>query len=283
MVAEDPDGALAGGKLNRGHVLSGYEVCKLRGVSIVVREGLADAFATVLEQHQTLYAWASAQAQPIALKGRAPVYVAPLPSEPSVDVVVRHAWHGGMFASITGDRFFRPSRAPAELLQSSQLRHFHIPTPELLAYALYNTGLPWVHVDVATRYVPNSYDLSVVLRGLAPAIERNGALDAVQALLVQLAAFGFMHRDLNVKNILLYHERKQLVAAVLDVDVVQWRNKLSPATTMRANTSRLARSMRKARRQFGVSMSDAELDAFVQRTLAATPPSALSPDQAHTK
>ncbi|MDQ6612238.1 MAG: lipopolysaccharide kinase InaA family protein [Gemmatimonadota bacterium] len=274
-MLEPLDVSLSDGKIYHAYSLPGYESCELNGVSIVAREGLTGAFVSVLEQHRTLYEWAREEVQPVALKGRAPVYVASLPSQPRVDVAVRHSWHGGMLAPLTGDRFLRPGRAPSELLHSWRLRHYQIPTPELLSFALYRAGLFSVRVDVATRYVPHSHDLSVVLRGAAPGIDRTEALDAVQVLLIQLAAFGFSHRDLNVKNILLYHEPDHLTAAVLDVDVVQWSSAATPATTMRDNALRLARSMRKARRQFGLNISDGDVNDFVKRLLSATPPSAL--------
>ncbi|MEP6765730.1 MAG: lipopolysaccharide kinase InaA family protein [Gemmatimonadaceae bacterium] len=257
--------------------VSGFERRELDNTSLVVREGLASAFVAVIEQHETLYAWAREQEQPTALRGRAPVYVAKLPTTPSIDIAVRHAWHGGMLAPVTSDRYLRPTRAPRELMNSSQLRAFKIPTPEFLGFALYKAGPFSVRVDVATRYIPNSFDFSVVLRGVAPDIDRHDSIDAVESLLVQLAAHGFTHPDLNVKNILLYRNGQKLLAAVLDVDVVQWRQEVTPATTMFANVSRLARSMRKAERQFGIAIKDGELSAFVDRMLSATPVSALRP------
>ena len=276
-MVEPLDAALAKEKLSPGHAFPGFERCGLGTTSLVARAALADAFVRVLEQHQTLYAWAREQEQPTALLGRAPVYVATLPTAPTVNVAIRHSWHGGLLAPITSDRFLRPTRAPRELRVSIQLREFKIPTPEVLAFALYNAGPFTVRVDVATRYIANSFDFSVVLKGVAPNIDRAEAVAAVETLLVQLAACGFTHPDLNVKNILLYREHQQLIAAVLDVDVMQWRDQVTPATTMLANVSRLARSMQKAERQFGIALADSDLSAFVERMLGSTPPSALPP------
>ncbi|MEP6780387.1 MAG: lipopolysaccharide kinase InaA family protein [Gemmatimonadaceae bacterium] len=278
-MVEPIGGPLAHGKLYPGYGnFPGFERCELRSTSLVARDSLANAFVAVIEQHETLYAWAREQEQPTALRGRAPVYVANLPTTPSVDIAVRHAWHGGMLAPITSDRYLRPTRAPRELLNSWHLRALKIPTPEFLAFALYKAGPFSVRVDVATRYVPNSFDFSVVLKGVAPSIDRHEAIDAVEKLLVQLAAHGFTHPDLNVKNILLYRENQKLIAAMLDVDVVQSRPEVTPATTMLANVSRLARSMRKAQRQFGIAIKEGELSGFVERMLSATPVKASRQD-----
>ena len=151
------------------------------------------------------------------------------------------------------------------------LRSWNIPTPELIGFALYPAGAGLVRVDVATAFIPDSYDLGMVLSNMGPDISRAEALDAVIALLVQLTAHGFTHRDLNVKNILLYREHVRLIAAVLDVDVMRWSVDEAPATTMLTNVSRLARSMKKARSQFGILLAESELSAFVERALSATP------------
>lgn len=262
---------------SRGNLYSGQDggpgfyPTEVGSAVLIAREDLSNAFVSVINQHKTLYAWAREQEQPSALRGRAPVYVATLATTPAIAVAIRHAWHGGMLAPITSDRYLRPTRAPRELLNSNQLRALKIPTPEFLAFALYKAGPVSVRVDVATRYVPNSFDFSAVLKGVAPDIERHDAIDAVEKLLVQLAKHGFTHPDLNVKNILLYHENQELIAAVLDVDVVQSRPEVTPATTMLANVSRLARSMRKAQRQFGIGIKEGDLSAFVERMLSATP------------
>src|SRR6187397_349615 len=82
---------------------------QLDGADVTAHAALLDELASLVETHGTLYDWAAQQPQPRALKGRAPVYVASLPSQRET-VVVRHAWHGGLLAPVTGDRFWRPSR-----------------------------------------------------------------------------------------------------------------------------------------------------------------------------
>lgn len=232
---------------------------------------VVDALADIVAQHDTLYDWAAGLPQPRALRGRAPVYVAALPNTQDI-IVVRHGWHGGLLAPVTGDRFRLPTRAPMEMWQSYALRQAGIPTSEVLGFARYPAGPGLRRLDVVTRFVPDAYDLGMIAAGLAPHIDATNAMSATIALLVQLAAHGVIHPDLNVKNILLRHTNgRQPVAMVIDIDVVRWDAARPPAVTMRANVTRLIRSMRKWRANFGCDMADERLARFERDALAATP------------
>lgn len=245
--------------------LPGYARRTVSSAEVVATELVIDSLATVLTQHGTLYAWARGHLQARALRGRAPVYVASIPDRTQTTVVVRHSWHGGLLAPITGDRFRRPTRAPIELLRSFMLRECGIPTPEVVAFALYKAGPGLARVDVATRYIPDSNDFAAVLANLAPEITREEAFPAVELLLRQLANNGFTHPDLNVKNILLQKQGSVVQAWVLDVDVMQWDRHTPTVSVMKMNADRLVRSLVKARRQFGLGFTDTERDAFVEQ------------------
>jgi 3-deoxy-D-manno-octulosonic acid kinase len=220
----------------------------------------------VVEEYGSLYDWASSQPQARALRGRAPVYVATLP-ESGIQVVVRHAWHGGLLAPITGDRFRRPSRAPLEMTQSMALRAAGVPTTQVLGFVRYDAGPGLVRVDVVTLYVPDTADLGMVLAGLAPDMECDQALQATRELLITLARHGVVHPDLNVKNVLLRPgQQAPLDALMIDVDVVQWHPHRAPHETMDRNVARLTRSMAKWRTHFGCDFADRRITAFVDAT-----------------
>lgn len=239
---------------------------------------VATALADIVTRHGSLYQWASALPQPRALRGRAPVYVAQLPAT-SDTVVIRHAWHGGLLAPLTGDRFRMPTRAPRELARSYALRVQGIPTSEVLGFARYSAGFGCRTVDVVSRFIPDAADLGIVAAGLAPEIDLAAALDSTIALLATLAAHGVIHPDLNVKNVLLRRTPTQsLEAMMIDVDVVQWDHARSPRAVMQANVARLTRSMRKWRSHFGCSVSDEQLAAFEQRAFDAMLAAPAPPD-----
>jgi len=244
--------------------LPGYSRKTSGKTEIVATESTIDELSAIVAKHGTLYAWARGHHQTRALTGRAPVFVASLPDQQQTTVVVRHSWHGGLLAPITGDRFRRPTRAPVELLRSFMLRECGIPAPEIIGFALYGAGPGFARVDVATRYVPESNDLAAVLANLDAFIKRDEALPAVTFLLHQLAHNGFTHPDLNVKNILLHRQNAGARAMVLDVDVVRWDRNLPATSVMNLNAQRLERSLIKARRQFGISFTETERAAFMR-------------------
>ncbi len=242
----------------------------VRGAMLVALPVLHDALAQRLLTHESLYAWAESEPQPRALQGRAVVYVAELP-ECDTTMAVRHAWHGGVFAPLTGDRFMVPTRAPREAAASLTLRSRGIETPEVLAYALYPAGPGLRRVDVCTRFVPDSWDFGAVLAGLAPGIERGAAERAVLELLERLARAGVVHPDLNVKNILLVPNGIGTPRAwLLDVDVVQFRS--GPTSQlMHQNVGRLVRSIRKWLRRHDLPLDETWLAGFASSALGAVP------------
>lgn len=252
-------------------------------VEVVAVAPLADALAAQVARHGSLHAWAGTVPQRCTLVGRAPVHVAPLPGTDAV-VAVRHAWHGGLLAPLTRDRFLRPSRAPHELRQSAALRAAGIPSTEVLGFA--RTALPlWrCTVDVVSRYEPASRDLGAVLAGeadavasreagegaeapsaaaVAPAFTIVDALAATGRLLRQLTVAGVVHPDLNVKNVLLRRPASGGCEALLiDVDVVRWTPHRRPQRVLAANLGRLAHSMRRQRERHGSGLAPAAVTAF---------------------
>jgi len=238
--------------------------------TLVALPAFFEALAQRIATHHTLYAWAAASPQHRALQGRGVVYVASV-EECSANVAVRHSWHGGLFAPITGDRFASPTRAPREAAANVLLRAHGVPTPELIGYALYPAGPGMRRVDVVSRFVPDAWDFGAVLAGASPGIDRDSACRAILPLLAKLAAVGAVHPDLNVKNILLVRDELQhLHAWVLDVDVVSFR-RVAVESIMALNVQRLTRSIRKWHRRYELTLDETWLTGFVTSALAATP------------
>jgi tRNA A-37 threonylcarbamoyl transferase component Bud32 len=245
-----------------------FRAARVGATSLVAVPALFDALASRLRAHATLYAWAEAEPQPRALQGRGVVYVAAV-RECDTTVVVRHAWHGGLLAPLTGDRFLLPTRAPREAAVSLTLRERGIHTPEVLAYALYPAGPGMRRVDVCTRYVRDSWDFGALLDGSVPTIARGDGERAVIALLVQLAKAGVVHPDLNVKNLLLVLQPDHAPAAwLLDVDVVQFHSAPAPQL-MHRNLQRLVRSIHKWHQRQERAIDASWLAHFMSSALAA--------------
>ena len=93
----------------------------------------ADTIREVLAT-RSLYTWAATQPGAEPMAGRATAWAAVLP--PAIEVVVRRSRHGGAFAALTGE-LFRAPRAAHELAVSLRLSRLGVPTPKIMAYALY--------------------------------------------------------------------------------------------------------------------------------------------------
>ncbi|HET6679574.1 MAG TPA: lipopolysaccharide kinase InaA family protein [Gemmatimonadaceae bacterium] len=234
----------------------------LRGADVTARTGCVASIAETLAEG-TIYAWAAAHPERREFSGRAPVYAVPLPGcDEAMRVIVRRATHGGLFARLTGDLFLRP-RAPHELRVSLRLTDAGVPTPAVIAYALYRSsaipGAPLLRSDVLTREITGGRDLVAWLGAAGTNTDDRGrAIDATRALLASLTSAGALHPDLNMKNILIADDGDALTAWVLDVDRVSFGARGAQRIDS-ANRDRLLRSARKWRETRGLAMSDDEL------------------------
>jgi hypothetical protein len=237
----------------------GYEYADLRGTTLVARRGHLEAARTALKSG-SLYEYAAGHEDARALSGRGVAYAVPLPN--GERVVVRHNRHGGLLASLTGDRFLPPTRAPHELRASLRLSSNAVPTPEIIAYAVYRAGPLLRRSDVASREVRDSSDLASILsRGNRA--ERRAALEGSAMLIGLLSACGAWHHDLNLKNVLLARgaagsSPAALTGYVLDVDRVEFGRPGDSRITER-NLDRFMRSARKWRELYGARVEDVEL------------------------
>lgn len=240
-------------------LLLGHAVAVARSdYAISIRGSLVGADGT----RSTLHEFAARQPTARRLHGRGPTYAVTLPHN-SGRVVVRHNRHGGLLGALTGDRFLAPTRAPLELDMALSLGRLGVPTPDVVAFALYPPGGLLQRADVASQEIAGGRDLADILsRDGSP--ERAAALDATAHLLGAMARAGARHPDLNAKNVLLTYE----LAYVLDVDRMSLGG--DPDVVMTRNLGRLLRSLRKWRDRFGARVSErdiAELESGARRAL----------------
>ena len=258
--------------LAAGELPEGYERALIRGAAVVAKSEMFDAIRGALKSG-TLYEFAAHHEDARPLAGRGVAYAVPLPN--GVRVVVRHNRHGGLLAPITGDRFLAPTRAPSELAAAVRLTRLRVPTPEIIAYAVYPAGPLLRRSDVITREVPASRDLGAVLTA-GSETDRRAALDVTATLIGQLSAAGARHHDLNVKNVLIARgaTRTTPVAYLLDVDRVEF-GRAGDSRITELNLARFARSVRKWRELHDALVDDAELArvAAAVRLVAASRPS----------
>jgi hypothetical protein len=236
----------------------GYERLLLGHAVAVARSDLSQNVRRALVQadgtRSTLHEYAAKQPSARRLQGRDTAYAVPLPQ--CVErVVIRHNRHGGLFGALTRDLFFSPTRAPYELEASIRLAALGIPTPPIVAYALYPPGGLLQRSDIVSREIPGSRDLAYVLVQEGPS-ERAAALSSTAELLAMLARAGARHHDLNAKNVLLTPD----AAYVLDVDRVSFSG--NHDAVFEGNLARLTRSLHKWRDRWRANISETEIDAL---------------------
>jgi Lipopolysaccharide kinase (Kdo/WaaP) family len=258
---------------------AGYARVVLRGVELVARTDALQAVRDALEIGSgSLYEYAARHPAVRARAGRNgfSAYLAPLPN--GDHTVVRHNRHGGFFAPVTLDLFLPPTRAPGELWAALRLAREGVPTPEVLAYAIYPAGLLLRRSDVMTREIRDGRDLGGVLVD-ADETARHAALEAATLVIGTLSRIGARHHDLNVKNLLIAPSAslsggtRGVVAYVLDVDRVEFLRPGDSRVTER-NLSRFLRSARKWREIYGARVDESELvrmASAVRRLVASRP------------
>lgn len=245
----------------------GYRESSLGGTTLVARETHHEALRMVLA-HDTLHQWASKQPGARAMQGRDVAWATELSG--GAKVVVRHSRHGGMLAALTGDLFLAPTRAPHELRTALALQAAGIPTPGVLAYAVYSAMGPFRRADVVTTLVDGA-DLPAAWAAAHTPAARDGIVDAMAALLRSLQAARARHPDLNVKNVLIAEADGAPVAWVLDIDRVNITSHVPQEMTGRSNAMRLFLSIMKWRRLHGLDFSAAHVDRLFAGAGVARP------------
>ena len=217
---------------------------------------------SILSTAPTLHA-AAARLGGRRMTGRGAVYSVPTTRG---DWVVRHFQRGGSVASLLGDRYLvsgvpRPFR---ETGVSESVREREIPTPRVLAAAVYRAG-PIYRGDLVTELVPDASELAEILfdrerSGLAATSDRKEALRETGSLIHRLAGAGVRHADLNAKNVLLQWSGGSPTAYVLDLDRCRVGAEAAPVDGM---LQRLLRSLRKLERRTRLRLPPAEAELLV--------------------
>ena len=240
--------------------MPGYARFRVNGARGLVIESCKSVLESIL-LNETLYEYARRQPAARQFRGRAIAYGITL-GEQCGNVVVRHAMRGGLLGRTGSDLFLPPTRALREVVNSLRLKLGNVPTPDVVAFASYPAGQILRRSDVATREIPDSHDLSVVLREITDEEHRRACLRATGRLLSLLARAGAHHPDLNARNILITWDAQEGAKAfVLDVDRIRFHVSDDPMVAD-ANLARLERSLTKLRERESLTVSGDDLAAL---------------------
>jgi 3-deoxy-D-manno-octulosonic acid kinase len=190
-------------------------------------------------------------------------------------------------APLLGDRYVSGLEGPRPLLElraSAAVRARGVPTPAVVAGAVYPAGL-FYRADLVTELVPGGTDLRTVLFGdggrsgapgggtrdgagdgddpAAGGPSREEALEAAGRLVRRMEQAGVEHPDLNAGNILLTGEDELTRAHLLDLDRCRV---LAPGESAQVGPmrQRLLRSLWKLQRGSGAPLSHDELASLGQ-------------------
>jgi len=239
----------------------GFELLHVNGATLFVRAGLADFMTGAVREHGTLRAWSERNSLR-ALEGRTTAHVVDI--EGSMGVV-RHYVRGGSVASGLGDRYLRAGspRPYRELWISELARAREVPAPAVLAAAIYTAGL-FYRGDLVTEFIAGAEDLATLSVGerRRDTADRLAAWRAAGRMLHRIAIAGFVHADLNLRNVLIAWRSGEPEAWVIDLDRARVRHRASPAD-LDAMVKRLHQSAAKFERQSATSLR-AELAALDQ-------------------
>ncbi|TVR51069.1 MAG: hypothetical protein EA421_16170, partial [Gemmatimonadales bacterium] len=135
-----------------------------------------------------------------------------------------------------------------------------IATPRVMAAAVYGRG-PIYRGDLVTRYIPGSVTLGrFLLLEEGGRSRRPEALELAGRLTRTISLQGVLHRDLNVKNILLVPAASSLEGYILDLD----RVRISRDGEVRGDPMfrRLLRSLRKWEHRSGQTLEEEAWEAL---------------------
>ncbi len=228
-------------------------------VAAAVREALASG---------TLYRWAEAQPGRRAFEGRGASYAVTLGSAAAV---VRHARHGGLLAPLLGDLFAGEPRFVREVSLSRKLAASGVPTPVVLAGVCYRAG-PLHRADIATAAVPG-VDLVELFYGDAPpgGDARVRVLDAMGHVVRRLHDLGFVHPDLQLRNLLMSDAAGPHPKAwLLDLDTCR-AIRGDPDAARARNLERFYRSWAKWNALRGQRLTDKDRALFSAAYLEGSP------------
>lgn len=209
-----------------------------------------------------IHSWAGSHPARRALGGRGETWSVPAPDGGDERWVVRHYYRGGLAAGWLGDRYLTlgEPRPFAEARASREARRRGIPTPEVVAGAVYRDGI-FYRADLVTEEIPEATDLANLLTLHPGSVGENEALAAAGGLVRRLEVEGIFHPDVHAGNVVIQAMGGGSQAHLVDLDrcCVRSLGVPAPAFPMRR---RLERSLRKLERRRGVPLPPSAWDAL---------------------
>lgn len=257
---------MGSGRLKRTNAPEEYVYRRAGRTHLWAYRAVADVVASMIQRAGSLYLGARQSPGAVALHGRDVAYS--MPAAAGGRWMVRRLSHGGVFAPLTRGLFLRAAgnRPLNELRVSGELLRRGIPTPRVLAAAVYDSG-PFYRGEVAREFVEARGDLAGCLfSGRTEGDQaRILALRAAGNLIGRMHRAGLVHPDLNLRNILIVpmDESGRVDAWILDLEKCRMETSLS-RSAREAMIDRLRRSAARFEISSGKTLTVSEWSAFTE-------------------
>ncbi len=199
-------------------------------------------------------------------KGRGVVPAIPITKTPDTKIMLRKYLRGGLIRFINKDLFLNSHRPLDELNIGTEAFRKGIPTAETLAAVSIKVSGFFYENYLITKELASCCDLPQYLERLSKSLKNNFLEKKEQVLLKTAEAVktmhdnGFLHADLNMKNILV-HSLNPEKLYIIDWDKSVLQDKLSDSERS-SNIIRFCRSMAKLK-QGGIPVTEHDRELFL--------------------
>lgn len=200
------------------------------------------------------------------LKGRGPVLSVSIEEMPETRIMIRKYLRGGLVRFVNNDIFLGNQRPFNELYIGAEAYARNIPTAETLAAVSIKKAGPFYKCYLITKELTSCSDLPQYLKKLSK-ISSIEFSEKKKEVLVKTAETvrsmhnkGFLHADLNMKNILINSLIPENIF-IIDWDKSVFKNSLSESEKS-SNIIRFCRSMEKLQQQ-GIPVTEKDQELFL--------------------
>jgi tRNA A-37 threonylcarbamoyl transferase component Bud32 len=199
-------------------------------------------------------------------KGRGPVLSVPIGEMPGTRIMIRKYLRGGLVRFVNNDTFLGNQRPFNELNIGAEAYARNIPTAETLAAVSIRKAGPFYKGYLITKELNSCSDLPQYLKELSKSSSADFSEKKEQVLVKTAETVrimhdkGFLHADLNMKNILINSLTPENIF-IIDWDKSVLKNNLTEQERS-SNIIRFCRSMQKLKQQ-GIPVTENDQELFL--------------------
>ena len=201
-------------------------------------------------------------------KGRGPVLSVPIEEMPGTRIIIRQYLRGGLVRFVNNDTFLGNQRPFNELYIGAEAYARDIPTAETLAAVSIKKAGPFYSGYLITKELTSCSDLPQYLKELSKCSNIDFSEKKEQVLVKTAETVrimhdkGFLHADLNMKNILINSLTPENIF-IIDWDKSVLKKNLAESERS-SNIIRFCRSMEKLK-QHGIPVTENDQELFLNK------------------